>query len=249
MRPFYVHKQNYIGGTDITTLSVASVPKGGRVHLTKFFLIISIFLIAISILAVYSTVAATEYGAKKDDLQTTSLTHLLKSMDWLNDYEQQNLGEKLLQAQIDSINFTLNSVSGNHTNNNDNPTMIVNNSVLHKQPIFNPLSKYDSYISKLHADKLVTGSLANLKYNAEIENSTYEKSLITISETSTFITIYELITILLIIGAGLCGISEIAKNKVLGYPGLIVGSAGVIILLLVTIEPTTAVLLASSFGI
>jgi hypothetical protein len=95
----------------------------------------------------------------------------------------------------------------------------------------------------------VVGSLANLKYNAEAENSTYEKSLITISETSKFITIYELITILLIIGAGLCGISEIAKNKFLGYPGFIVGSVGVIILLLVTLEPSTAVVLTRSFGI
>jgi hypothetical protein len=232
------------------TLSVASdLNNHGRVHLTKYFLIISIFLIFISILAVYSTVAATEYGAKKDDLQITSLTHLLKSMDWLNDYEQQNLGEKLLQAQIDSINLTLSGASGGHTDNtNDTHTLGVNNPVLHKQ-LINRITKYESYIGKLHADRSVAGSLANLRYSAEIENSTAEKSLITISETSKFITIYELITILLIIGAGLCGISEIAKNKVLGYPGFIVGGVGVIILLLVTIEPTTAVVLASSFGI
>ena len=76
-----------------------------------------------------------------------------------------------------------------------------------------------------------------------------EKSLITISETSKFITIYELITILLIIGAGLCGISEIAKNKFLGYPGFVVGSVGIIILLLVILEPSTPVVLARSFGI
>ena len=62
-------------------------------HLTKFFLFISVFLIAISILAVYSTIAATEYGTKKDDLQSLSLTHLLKSIDWLNDYEEQKLGD------------------------------------------------------------------------------------------------------------------------------------------------------------
>ena len=73
---------------------MASDPNNhARVHLTRFFLIISIFLITISILAVYSTVAATEYGAKKDDLQIESLTHLLKSIDWLNDYQQQNIGE------------------------------------------------------------------------------------------------------------------------------------------------------------
>jgi hypothetical protein len=84
-------------------------------------------------------------------------------------------------------------------------------------------------------------SLANLRYNAEVENSTYEKSLITISETSKFITIYELITILLIIGAGLCGISEIAKNKLLGYSGFAVGGVGVTILLLLILEPTVIV--------
>jgi hypothetical protein len=229
-------------------MSVASDPNNhAHAHLTRFFLTISIFLIVISILAVYSTVAATEYGAKKDDLQITSLTHLLKSMDWLNDYEQQNIGEKLLQAHIDNLNLTIHNVSGNHTNNT--PTPIVNSSVLHKQFISNPITKYESIIGKLLADRSVAGSLANLKYNAEIENSTYERSLLTISETSKFITIYELITILLIIGAGLCGISEIAKNKVLGYPGFVVGSIGVIILLLVTLEPSTAVVLASSFGI
>jgi len=58
---------------------VASDPNNhAHAHLTRFFLTISIFLIVISILAVYSTVAATEYGAKKDDLQITSLTHLLQ---------------------------------------------------------------------------------------------------------------------------------------------------------------------------
>ena len=48
-----------------------------------------------SILTVYSTIAASEYGLKKDDLQTESLTHLLKSTDWLSDYEEQRLGEKI----------------------------------------------------------------------------------------------------------------------------------------------------------
>jgi hypothetical protein len=145
-------KYSLLGGRNITTLSVGPFPNNhapGR--LTGFFLAISIFLIVISILAVYSTVAATEYGAKKDDLQIVSLTHLLKSMDWLNDYEQQNLGEKLLQAQIDSLNLTLHNVSGNHTNNST-PTLIVNNSALHKQFISNPITKYESYIGKLHAE-------------------------------------------------------------------------------------------------
>ena len=199
-------------------------------HLTKFFLIISGFLIAISILAVYSTTVATEYGAKKDDMQIMSMTHFLKSADWLNDYELQKLGEKVLQAQINTLNITL-------QNNNNISTTIA----AHKQPVYYSLTKYKSYIDMLHADRSVDGSLANLKYNAEIENSTYEKSLASISETSKFITMYELVTILLIIGAGLCGISEITKNKIIGYPGFAVGTFGVIILLLVIFVPSTVV--------
>ena len=90
-------------------------------------------------------------------------------------------------------------------------------------------------------DKSVEGSLTNLKYNEEIENSTYGGSLIKISDIWKFITIYELITVLLIIGAGLCGISEIAKNKVLGYPGVIISSIGAIILLLTIFVPSILV--------
>ncbi|HYT01622.1 MAG TPA: hypothetical protein VEL70_01850 [Candidatus Acidoferrum sp.] len=201
--------------------------------LTKFFLVVSIFLIVISVLAIYSTVTATEYGAKKDDMQSASLTHLLKSIYWLNNFD------RTLDAGI-RLNITLQNVNSNHTNNNI-PTSIVNSSAANKQSIYNPLTKYKSYISKLHADRTVEGSLANLRYNAEVENSTYEKSLITISETSKFITIYELVTILLIIGAGFCGISEIAKNKLLGYPGFAVGFIGVTILLLVMLDPSTMV--------
>ena len=44
------------------------------------------------------------------------------------------------------------------------------------------LHKYMSYVDTLHADKSVEGSLANLRYKLEIENSAYEKSLGNISE-------------------------------------------------------------------
>ena len=56
--------------------------------------------------------------------------------------------------------------------------------------------------------------------------SVFIRSLTSISDTSQFITIYELATIL-IIGAGLCSISEIAKNKLLGYPGFAIDGFGV----------------------
>src|ERR671923_2548123 len=85
-------------------------------ELTKFFLMISLFIVAISVLAVYSTIAASEYGIKKDDMQTKPLTHLLKSVDWWNDYQEQKLGEKLLQMEIDGLNLTLH-------NNNTNPSI------------------------------------------------------------------------------------------------------------------------------
>src|SRR5438128_11915873 len=105
---------------------------GSNNHLTKFFLIISGFLIAVSILAVYSTTIATEYGAKKDDMQIMSMTHLLKSVDWLDDYEQQKLGERVLQAQIDTLNITL-----QNSNNNISTTI----ASAHKQPIYYSLTK------------------------------------------------------------------------------------------------------------
>jgi len=66
----------------------------------------------------------------------------------------------------------------------------------------------------------------------------YEQSLINSSQNSKFIEAYDLATILLIIGAWLGGISEIAKNKLLGYPSLIVGGSGVIVLLLTTFMPS-----------
>ncbi len=184
--------------------------------------------------------------SKKDEMQIASLTHLLKSMDWLNDYDARLIAETVLQAQIDNLNITLQNVNSNHTNinNNNSLTSIVNNSAANKKTIYNPLTRFESEVlhgGMLHADRSVEGSLANLRYNAEVENSTYEKSLITISETSKFITIYELVTILLIIGAGFCGISEIAKNKLLGYPGFAVGFIGVTILLLVMLDPSTMV--------
>jgi len=185
-----------------------------------------LFVIAISILAVYSTISASEYGLKKDDMQTQSIIHLVKSNDWLNDYEEQKLGGKILQAQIDSVNITLQN------------NYLSTSNAAHKQGNYY-LHKYRSYIDTLNTDKSVEGSLANLQYKAELENSAYEKSLSNISQTSKIITTYELITILLIVGAGLCGTSEVAKNKMIGYPGFVVGGAGVIILLLVLFTGAT----------
>jgi hypothetical protein len=57
------------------------------------------------------------------------------------------------------------------------------------------------------------------------------KKLNNISDTSKIITTYELVAILLIVGAGLAGTSEVTKNKLFGYPGFVIGCAGIIIIL------------------
>jgi hypothetical protein len=183
---------------------------------TKFFLVVSLFVISMSILAVYSTITASEYNLKKDDMHTHAIVHLIKSNDWLNDYEEQKLGEKILQSQIDNVNITI----------------LQNTTTAQKQAANNYLQKYRTYIDTLHAGKSVEGSLANLKNKEEIEKSEYEKTLSNISETSKIIMTHELVTILLIVGAGLAGTSEVTKNKLVAYPGFVIGGGGIIILLL-----------------
>jgi Domain of unknown function (DUF4337) len=183
---------------------------------TKFFLVVSLFVIAMSILAVYATITASEYNLKKDDMHTHAIVHLVKSNDWLNDYEEQKLGEKILQSQIDNVNITT----------------LQNTTASQKQAANNYLHKYRTYIDTLHADRSVEGSLANLQYKEKSEQNEYKKTLNNISQTSKIIMTYELVTILLIIGTGLAGTSEVTKNKLVAYPGFAVGSAGIIILLL-----------------
>ena len=183
---------------------------------TKFFLVVSLFVITMSILAVYATITASEYNLKKDDMHTHAIVHLVMSNDWLNDYEEQKLGEKILQSQIDNVNITV----------------LGNTLASQKQAANNYLQKYRAYIDTLHADKSVEGSLANLKIKEQSEQNEYEKTLNNISQTSKIIMTYELVTILLIVGAGLAGTSEVTKNKLVAYPGFAVGGAGIIILLL-----------------
>ncbi|MFL6381824.1 MAG: DUF4337 family protein [Nitrososphaeraceae archaeon] len=193
---------------------------------TKFFSVVSLFVIAMSILVVYSTITASEYGLKKDDMHTHAIVHLVKSNDWLNDYEEQKLGEKILQSQIDNVNITL--------QNNNNTS----NAITQKQAN-DYLHKYRSYIDTLHADKSVEGSLANLQYKEQIEESEYEKTLNNISETSKIIMTYELVAIVLIVGAGLAGTSEVTKNKMVAYPGFVIGCAGIIIIILFLVTGAT----------
>jgi hypothetical protein len=192
--------------------------------LTRFFFTISVFITATSALVVYSTIMTTHYGIKKDDIDGESMTHLVKSHDWWNNYQAHKLREKIFQVEIDNLNNTLNQL----------PT-----SASHQQRVLTmqTLSKYQSYLSKLHANKSITDSLANLANKAQTEEKSYEQSVIAASEYSNLIEAYDFVTILLIIGVGLGGISEIAKNKLLGYASLVVGGFGVIVLLLITFTP------------
>lgn len=159
-------------------------------------------------------------------MHTQSIVHLVKSNDWLNDYEEQKLGEVILQSQIDNVNITL--------QNNNNTS----NAITQKQAN-DYLHKYRSYIDTLHADKSVEGSLANLQYKEQIEESEYEKTLNNISETSKIITTYELVAIVLIVGAGLAGTSEVTKNKMVAYPGFVIGGAGIIIIIIFLVTGAT----------
>jgi hypothetical protein len=213
---------------------MASSSNLGHHKLTRFFFTISIFITAISVLAVYSTIMATHYGIKKDDIQGESITSLVKSQDWWSDYQAHKLREKIFQVEVDNLNNTLNQL----------PT-----SASHQQRVLTmqTLSKYQSYLSKLHANKSITDSLANLGNKAQTEQKLYEQSAIAASQYSQLIEAYDFVTILLIIGVGLGGISEIAKNKLLGYGSLVVGGFGVTVLLLISFTPIMAYLYVMIF--
>jgi oligoribonuclease NrnB/cAMP/cGMP phosphodiesterase (DHH superfamily) len=192
--------------------------------LTRFFFIISVFITTTPVLAVYTTIMTTHYGIKQNDMHTEAMTHLVKSHDWWNNYQVHKLREKIFQVEVDNLNNTLNQL----------PT-----SASHQQRllIMQTLSKYQSYLSKLHANKSITDSLASLANKAQTEEKSYEQSIIAASDYSNLIEAYDFVTILLIVGVGLGGISEIAKNKLLGYASLVVGGFGVIVLLLITFTP------------
>jgi hypothetical protein len=195
--------------------------------LTRFFFTISVFITATSVLAVYTTIMTTHYGIKKDDIQAESITHLVKSQDWWNDYQAHKLREKIYQVEIDNLNNTL----------NQSPTISASASHPHQGIYVQTLSKYQSILSKLHANKSVTDSLANLADKAKTEHKLYEQSVIAVSQYSKFVEAYDFVTILLIIGGGLGGISEIAKNKLLGFTSLVVGGFAIIVLLAISLMP------------
>ena len=93
-------------------------------------------------------------------------------------------------------------------------------------------SKYQSLLDKLHANKSVTDSIAYLGNKASAEMNLYTQSLVSSKQISNTVETFDMITILLIIGAGLKGIAEISKNKMLAYAGFSIGGCGLLILVL-----------------
>ena len=144
-----------------------------RAHgLSGFFLITTIFVVAVSILAVYTTILATEYGIKKDDLQVASLMHLVKSIDWLNDYNEEKIGERILRTQLETLNITI--------------RVNINSSNINSQLLDN-FNNYTSHLKLLDSDEMTNGSLLNLKYSSRTENERFLKSLVDISNVSKLI--------------------------------------------------------------
>lgn len=190
----------------------------------KFYLGVSTFIILTSVLAIISTIMSSHFNLKRNDLHLDSLVHLAKSQDWWNDYQAHKLREKIYQVEINNVNNTLHQ-----------QTTPLNNQDKH---LFNQtISKYQSLLNDLYKNKLVKDSLANLNYTAITEEKLFNQSLINFTQSSNDIEIYDFITVLLIIGAGLAGISEIARNKGLAISGFVVGGFGIIVFVLMFTLP------------
>jgi Domain of unknown function (DUF4337) len=188
----------------------------------KFYFIISVFIIGISALTVCSAILLSEHYAEKDDAQTKSIIHLVNSIKLWNEYQAHKLNEKIYQMQIDNLKIDL-------SDKNQQPPTIEQQQTL---------ANYQKLSKELHEDKNHKDSLADLKYRAQIEyNASYPKSIEEIGNNNNLVVRYDFVTILLFMGASLGGISEIAKNKPLGYSAFGFGGSGVVILLLTIFTP------------
>jgi Domain of unknown function (DUF4337) len=190
---------------------------------TNFYFMISAFIIGISVLAIFSAIMVSEYNSKKDDAQAESITYLINSTDWWNDYQAHKVKEKIYQMQIDNLNIAL----YDRKQQQQLPNIYQ----------LQTLTNYTEFLSQLHADKKHEDSLKNLMDKAQTKYNYYLNSIKEISKNKDFVRLYDMITILLIMGASVGGISEIAKNKPLGYSAFGFGGLGVLMLLLTVFIP------------
>ena len=204
-------QQNLTGSTKDGIGGINSLPWH---RLTKFYFIVSSFCIGISVLAIYSTMLISHQNLQKDDLQIASITNLLQAVDWWNDYQAHKVREKIYNMELDNLNISL--------QNDPNPSK-------YEQQVF---AKYLFLDRDLHDSKHNQDSLDNLSTKANASENVFRKLTETTTKHSTLITTYELVTILFIVAASLAGVSEIAKNKLLGYSAFCIGGIGSVLLIL-----------------
>jgi hypothetical protein len=210
---FNLRKAEYQSDNVMQRLKTAIV---NQYKLTKFYFIVSVFIISISSLTVYSAILLSEHNSEKDDAQTKSIIHLVNSTKSWNEYQAYKLKEKIYQMQIDNLNIDLND------KNHQQPSTIDQRR--------QTLANYTRLSGELHADKSTEDSLKSIRYKAETaSNVSYPKSIEEIDNNKKFVEQYNYVTILLFMGASLGGISEIAKNKSLGYSAFIFGGLGLVI--------------------
>ena len=190
----------------------------------RFILVLSIFIISTSTLAIVSAIMSSHSTIEKNDLLHKSLVHLSNTVDWWDNYQSHKVREKIFQAQLDYFNTTLHQQT---------PSLNKHDQVMYGQMI----SKYTSFLDKLHKDKSVKDSLAYLNGTAINENKLFNQSSIKFIKSSGNIELYDFITILLIIGASLAGVAELASDKRLAISGFVVGGFGIIIFIMSVIAP------------
>jgi Domain of unknown function (DUF4337) len=196
---------------------------------TKFYFILSAFMISISVLAIYSSIMVSHYNSNKDDVQAESIRHLLNSTDWWINYQAHVVKENIYQLQVDNLNIALSDKNQEQQQSRD---------MLNKN-----LTDYTALIGELDADKDIEDSLNDLKFKAEDAYKSYVNSIKEINTNTSLIKVYDFVIILLIIGASLGGMSETAKYKPLGYSAFSFGGLGVVILLLTMFMPQVTMFL------
>ncbi len=187
-------------------------------HHHRFFLILSIFIGVISVLAAYSSITASQLNVTATHSMSEATSHLVNASDWWNDYQAHKLREKVWETQIDNLNVNLASASLNDAQ---------------RENVTGLISKYNSYLDKLHADNSTEDSLANLSVKAKAEEEGYRNSVDRAEEKTSFAEGYEAATTFLVISSGLGGVSNITKRKLLGYPSFGIGAVGIAVFLFV----------------
>lgn len=192
-----------------------SKKKGPTYTRGSFFFILSIFIAAMSVMAVYSSISASRLNVEANHNMSEAITHLVNSSDWWNDFQAHKLREKIWEIQIDNLNSSLNNTALSQKD---------------KENLKQLLVKYQSYQNILY-DKSAKESLVSLSEKAKSEEIDYGNSLKVADHNSSLAEEYEFATTFFVISAGLGGVSNITKKRLLGYPCFAIGAIGIFFLL------------------